>query len=218
VLVNAIYFLAGWASPFDYRQTRGAMFSRTASDRVLVAMMHHRTTFGYVQADGMSMLEMPYHGGDAAMWIVLPDAVDGLAELEQTIDATKLAAWADAMTHEPIGVAIPRFEIDPPGATELRGPLASLGIRDAFSDRADFRGIAADGRLFISDVFHKAFVQVDEQGTEAAAATAVAIDVSAARPPPPTSVRFRADHPFLYFVVDKTSGLILFMGRIVDPS
>lgn len=217
VLVNAIYFLADWAAPFDPRMTRRSMFSRTASDSVPVAMMHHRATFGYAQADGIQMLEMPYLGGNAAMWIVLPDAVDGLDAVEQTIDATKLAAWSALLTQEELDVAIPRFEIDPAGSTALQGPLAALGMPAAFGPGADFRGIAADGGIFISDVFHKAFVEIDEHGTEAAAATGVVINVSSRRVTPPAP-RFNADHPFLYFIVDKTSRLVLFMGRVADPS
>jgi serpin B len=217
VLVNAIYFLADWASPFDLEQTRPAPFSKTATDQTSVLTMHQRATFGYARADGMSMLEMPYQGGDAAMWIVLPDKVDGLADLEQTIDATKLAAWSKALAREEIDVAIPRFKIDPAGATELSKPLGALGMHDAFdSSRADFTGMAAGGGLFISGVFHKAFVQVDEKGTEAAAATAVVMSESAAHPP--STARFNADHPFLYFIVDRTSGLVLFMGRVAAPS
>jgi serpin B len=216
VLVNAIYFLADWASPFALDDTRPLPFHTSARQQTSALMMQQRGTFATARADGMTMLEMPYQGGDAAMWIVLPDDVDGLADLEASIDATKLAAWSKALTSDKLEVTIPRFKIDPAGATELSDPLGTLGMRDAFDPaKADFTGMAAGGGLFISGVFHKAFVQVDEKGTEAAAATAVVMSESAA-PPPPKG--FVADHPFLYFVVDKTSGLILFMGRVTDPS
>jgi len=211
VLVNAINFLADWASPFPKEDTTSAQFSTSATTHTTVSMMHQTGTFAIAHADGASLLELPYQGGDAAMWIVLPDAVDGVGAVEQSLDAKKLAALSKAAAPAGLDVSIPRFTIDPAGSTELSAPLEALGMRDAFSPAADFTGIAPDGSLSISGVFHKAFVKVDEKGTEAAAATAVVMDEAAMIPP--TLPKFTADHPFLYFIVDKGSGLVLFMGR-----
>ena len=151
---------------------------------------------------------------------VLPDKVDGLAAVERSLDAGKLAAWTKALAREEVLVWLPRFVVDPPEAMELSRPLQALGMARAFDrERADFTGIAnpprpAD-RLYIGAVFHKAFVKVDEQGTEAAAATAVVMPRGAGMPRPVPE--FKADHPFLFFMVDRASRLVLFMGRVAEP-
>jgi serpin B len=220
VLVNAIYFLGAWHHAFPRAATFDEKFTTARGPRP-VAMMHRTASFGLATDDGVGILELPYAGGDMAMWIVLPDDVDGLARVEQALDAATLAAWGAALDVVEVAVSLPRFTIDPPSPMALAEDLGALGMRRAFdADGADFTGIAnppdpAD-RLFISAVFHKAFVQVDEQGTEAAAATAVAMSRAGGMPEP--VVEFRVDRPFLFLIVDKISGLVLFLGRVVDPS
>ena len=220
VLVNAIYFLADWKDPFEKHATREQPFTVAPGKTRPAMLMVRRGSYRMAKADGVSVLELPYAGGDAAMLVVLPDRVDGLEAVEKTLDAAKLAAWTQALAPQELLVWLPRFVVDPPAAMELSKPLQALGMARAFDrERADFTAIAnppkpAD-RLYIGAVFHKAFVKVDEKGTEAAAATAVAMPRGGGAPRPVPE--FKADHPFLFFIVDKASGLVLFMGRVAEP-
>ena len=221
VLVNAIYFLADWQSQFEKQSTSPRPFSLTATTKKSVDTMHQVGQFRIAKIAGGKLLELPYKGGSAAMWIALPDATDGLAAFERTLDAKQFASWPAAFQSRQVLVALPRFTIDPAEPLALRPQLEALGITKAFSDRdADFTGIGtpsdANQRLYISAVFHKAFVKVDENGTEAAAATAVVMAEGTGAPAKREEVI--VDHPFLFFIVDKPSGLILFMGRVVDPA
>ena len=220
VLVNAIYFLADWQTPFEPRATFDAPFT-TASGKKPVPTMHARNVLRLAKRDGVKFLELPYQGNDIAMWIALPDKLDGLADVEKALSATNLDAWKTALTSQEVDVSLPRFKIDPAEAVRLKDHLIALGMVDAFQDTAaDFKAIGvppdAGKRIYISEVFHKAFVKVDEKGTEAAAATAVVAPTGAGMPRP--AEPFNADHPFLFFIVDKPSGMILFMGRVADPS
>jgi serpin B len=220
VLVNAVYFLADWAEPFEKEATSDQPFTLAAGQRKNVATMHQRGGFRVAHLDGVSLLELPYQG-DAAMIFVLPDQLDGLAAVEGALDPATFERWRAALAPSQVAVSLPRFRIDPPQPTELSSHLTALGMADAFdSARADFSGIAAPAdsaqRLSISAVVHKAFVKVDEKGTEAAAATAVVMEGAGAAPRPVPELKL--DHPFLFFIVDQPSGLILFMGRVADPS
>jgi len=220
VVVNAVYFLARWLHPFEASQTRPAPFHAAGASRD-VPTMHQEASFPFTARDGLQALEMPYEGEKLAMLLVLPDAVDGLEDLESSIDAARLDALVAALAPTRVAVAVPRLEIDPAGSLPLKGALESLGLGVAF-DRAaaDFGGIAgatnpAD-RLALEDVFHEAFVRVDEAGTEAAAATGATMGVTSL--PPPAEAEFRADHPFLFFIRDVGTGLVLFAGRVADPA
>ena len=160
------------------------------------------------------------------MTLVLPDAVDGLDAVEARLTPTALEKWIGAARGEDVVVSLPKLEIDPADALSLGATLSAMGMPLAFDrKKADLTGIAnppdPDERLFISDVFHKAHVKIDEKSTEAAAATAVV--VAASRPsasgsPEPPPKEFKADHPFLFMVRDLRSGLVLFMGRVADPA
>jgi serpin B len=221
VLVNAIYFLAYWSDPFEKAATSDQPFALSASSTKSVPTMHRTGRLGYAQLDGVKVLELPYKGGDASMIVVLPDAQEGLPAVERSLSAARMEGWRRALSTDPVEVALPRFEISP-ASLPLAGDLQALGMPLAFDrNKADFGGIGKPAdpgeRLYIAKVFHKAFVKVDEKGTEAAAATAVIL--AAPGSAAPAKVReFKADHPFLFFVVEKTSGLILFMGRVADPS
>jgi serpin B len=223
VLTNAIYFLADWEDPFDKSQTRPVAFHPTPSTSKDVPTMHQAEHFKFAQTDGVKVLEMPYQGGRFAMTLVLPDAADGLDAVEKRLSSTVFEGWVKALNGERVMVALPRFEINPKGSLSLGDILTGLGMPLAFDrERADFTGIAnpprpAD-RLYISKVFHKAFVKLDEKGTEAAAATAVVMARAGAAPPSKPPAEFRADHPFLFFLRDVRSGMILFAGRVNDPS
>jgi serpin B len=220
VLVNAIYFLADWKDPFEKQQTTEQPFTLAPGKTRPAMMMRRRGGYRIAKGDGASVLELPYAGGDTAMLVVLPDKVDGLPAVERSIDATKLTAWTQALVDQQVQVWLPRFLIDPPASMELSRPLKALGMAKAFDrGRADFTAIAnppkPEDRLYIGAVFHKAFVKVDEKGTEAAAATAVVMPRAGGMPPPVPD--FKVDHPFLFFIVDKPSGLVLFMGRVAEP-
>jgi len=220
VLVNAIYFLADWADPFDKRSTRDEPFFAAATAKKDVPTMHRTGRYPVAKADGVSVIELPYRGEEASMVVVLPNARDGLAAVEKGLSASRLEGWRKALAPANVEVALPRFEIRPPSIS-LGQELAALGMPLAFdSQKADLTGIAkaADPRerLYVAKVFHKAFVKVDEKGTEAAAATAVVVAKGGGAPAPATP--FVVDHPFLYFIVEKTTGLVLFMGRVVDPA
>ncbi len=221
VLVNAIYFLADWADPFMQHTTYEDTFNVSATSQKKTPMMHGGGSRRVVQEGGMKILELPYQGNDAAMLVILPDRADGLAEVEASLSAAKLDAWLAALATKTVSIALPRFTVSPQPSMSLGEELKKLGMPDAFdADKADFTGIANPTdrreRLKISKVFHKAFVKVDEKGTEAAAATAVSMPKGGG--PPSNEVTFKADHPFVFVIVDKKSGLALFVGRVVDPT
>jgi serpin B len=221
VLVNAIYFLGDWQDPFEKDHTKPASFSTSATAKKDVPFMNQAESFGFVEKDGVKAVALPYKGGSMSMLFVLPDKVDGLPELEKSLDAAKLDALVKSLEQQRVLVSIPKFKIDPPKTLEMGPALKKLGMVLPFDrDKADFTGIAnppspAD-RLYVSEVFHKAFVLVDEKGTEAAAATAVPMARAGAAPSKPAE--FKADHPFLFFIRDEASGMILFMGRVADPA
>ncbi len=221
MLVNAIYFLGDWQDQFKKNSTFDQPFHVSKTEEHKVPMMHQMQHFRFVAKGGLKAVELPYKGGDMSMLVVLPDAVDGLDALEASFDAKKLESIVNSLKDQNVNVALPKFKVDPAGALSLRDALAEIGMPLAFdADRADFTGIAnppspAD-RLYIGAVFHKAFVKVDEKGTEAAAATAVVMPRAGGMPP--KAVSFTADHPFLFFIRDHKTGLVLFMGRVADPA
>jgi serpin B len=219
VVANAIYFHGNWEQPFAVKGTTPAPFNVTATSTKDVPTMYQWGRFGFVARDGVKVLQMPYQGGELAMTVVLPDAADGLDAVEKQLTPAALDGWISGLQTGMIDVALPRFKVDPPQATDLAGTLSALGMPLAFDrDKADLSGIAAPGseRLHVSKVFHKAFVNVDETGTEAAAATGVGVAEASAMPAQPAV--FHADHPFVFMVRDVRSGVILFMGRVSDPA
>jgi serpin B len=222
VLANAIYFLGQWAHPFRAEETKPAPFHASGSNAESVPTMHELEHLRFAHTDGVQVLEIPYTGGQLAMTFVLPDAMEGLDAVESRLSPAIVTSWLGALALTRVRVSMPRFEISPADPLALKGILSSLGMPLAFDHlKADFTGIGssprADDRLFLSDVFHKAFVKVDESGTEAAAATGGAMrrPTFILREPPP--VAFTADHPFLFFLTDVGSGAILFMGRVKSP-
>jgi serpin B len=221
-LVNAIYFLGDWADPFKRDETRLMPFHLTASEAKDVPTMNRTYQFRIAKGDGVTALEIPYKGGELSMMLLLPDEVEGLAAVEATLDGKKLDALASAMKSEWVWVALPKFEVSPAVSLSLGEDLKALGMPLAFDrNLADFTGIANPPnpaeRLAIGKVFHKGFVRVDEKGTEAAAATAVlGVETGAALDSGPR--RFQVDRPFLFLIRDNASGLVLFLGRVSDPS
>jgi serpin B len=172
------------------------------------------------EVDGTQLVELPYVGGRFAMMFAVPGKKDGLPEVEKSLDAARFDRWVKALAPERVQLALPKFEVDPPESIALRDALLALGMKTPFDrKKADFTKIAdpprPDDRLFIGNVFHKAFVKVDEKGTEAAAATAVVMPRAGGAPQQPKQVT--VDRPFLFFLRDRTSGMILFAGRVLDP-
>jgi serpin B len=212
VLTNAIYFKGKWASQFDADKTRDEDFWPVPKRSVKVPMMHQTAEFGYMETDDLQVLELPYEGAALSMVVLLPKAA-GLDTLEQALNADTLAAWLDGIREQKVIVSLPRFKVT--AGLDLTGVLAGMGMADAFSSMAaDFSGMTGGRDLYISAVVHKAFVDVNEEGTEAAAATGVVMTLTSAGPAHPI---FRADHPFIFLIMDRESDSILFMGRLVDP-
>lgn len=217
VLANAIYFKGKWATPFDSSVTKITPFYGMSNDSVLVPMMHKAGhEFGYMENSLVQCLEMPYAGNNLSMVVILPKNRNELNKLEKAFTEEIFNTWMKSLVKEKVSVFFPRCKALK--SFSLTKELSSLGMPDAFGGAADFSGMTGAKDLCISDVIHKAFIDVNEEGTEAAAATAV-IMTRGARPQmmpkiPPT---FRADHPFLFIIRDTRSGVILFMGRITNP-
>ncbi|MBM3122273.1 MAG: serpin family protein [Chloroflexi bacterium] len=214
VLANAIYFKAGWLHPFEADATSPQDFHRLDGSTVEVPMMHQEESLGYAAGEGVQALELPYVSGDMSMLILLPD--EGRFEAFQDgLSAPTLEAVLSGLSYRPVVLSLPRFSYT--SAFSLVDALKELGMADAFDpDRADFSGMDGARDLFISDVLHKAFVAVDEKGTEAAAATAVIVEVTSAPIDQPVAVTI--DRPFVYLIRDTRTGSILFLGRVQDPS
>jgi len=212
VLTNAIYFKGKWAEQFDKSATQEAPFSVTETEKVTAPMMSLKGDFGYMGDDSLQALEMPYAGGELSMLVLLPKSPAGLAEIEKSLTPKSLAGWILALRTQEVQVCLPRFKMT--GEFSLAETLRSMGMSEAFTDKADFSGMDGKRDLVISAVVHKAFVDVNEEGTEAAAATGVIIGSISVKPPPPV---FRADHPFLFLIRHEPTGAILFLGRVADP-
>ena len=214
VLINAIYFKGRWESQFKKNRTKESPFWLSMDKSVEVPMMTQKHQFRYMESDSLQVLELPYVGGDLAMMVLLPRKVVGLTQFEADLSVENLNTWIGRLRKREISVFLPKFKMT--SQFRLGETLASMGMPDAFGGNADFSGIDGTKNLFISAVIHKAFVDVNEEGTEAAAATAAVISVtSAPATPPPT---FRADHPFVFLIRDNHTGSILFVGRVVNPN
>jgi serpin B len=216
VLVNAVYFKADWIEKFEKRATSDKPFFVDGKDSANVSTMQQTHGFNYFQNDSMQMMEMPYVGG-CSMLVLLPRAHDGLPALENSLTADSFDTWLKQMQPQLLRVDLPRFQIE--GSFQMKGPLAELGMTDAFDPhKADFSDITTAQKLVIDQVIHKTFIKLDEAGTEAAAVTAVtAVAASVMRQKPPEPIVFQADHPFLYVLRHQATGTILFMGRITNP-
>ncbi|MGH7280004.1 MAG: serpin family protein [Polyangiaceae bacterium] len=220
VLTNAVYFKGAWRTTFDKKLTKAEAFKAPAGN-VQAQMMHTKLEHGsYADVGDAEVLAIPY-AGDAShrlsMLVVLPKAGKTTATVEGEIDPNEVSKWASACSEASVNLSLPRFKTT--GSFELSAVLKQMGMPAAFGADADFSGIAqkTEDPLYISAVVHKAFVDVNEEGTEAAAATGVVMRAMAATLPPKT-VDFKVDHPFLFFIRDDASGTVLFAGRIEDPT
>ena len=211
VLVDAIYFYGAWATQFDPNLTSNAAFFSAPEMQVQVPMMTQKHAFSYAEDEGLQILELPYNGGDLSMIVLLPRAIDGLAKLEGFLTVENFDKWMQDLAQAEVEVYLPKLEITFP--TRLDDALKSMGMVDAFSERADFSGLDGSRELFLGAVLHKAFIIVNEQGTEAAAATALIMQTKALSFP---TVVFRADHPFVFLIREDSTGCILFIGRVAN--
>jgi serpin B len=220
VLVNAVYFKAQWMEPFSEHATADADFWSGGTQKIKVPMMQRTEHYAYAEPAGadVQVVQIPYRHGEFALSIVLPKQRNGLAAVEQALTTELLATWLADHTTKKLALKLPRFRIDPPQPLLLSPLLRKLGLEDALDPgSADFSGIApAAEQLFISEGFHKAFIDVDEEGTEAAAATALGMRAGAA-PMMEEPIPFVADHPFVFVLHDRATGAVLFIGRMVDP-
>jgi len=211
VLTNAIYFKGDWATQFKVKNTHELPFKLASGKSRKAPMMFQKGNFGFFQDEEIQALEMPYKGEKVSMVVLLPRKVDGLAALEKNLSAGKLSGWLGKLRRMKVDTLFPKFKMT--SRFELSSHLQNLGMKKAFSD-ADFSGMDGSRELYLSGVFHKAFVEVNEEGTEAAAATGAVVGRRSLLRGP----RFRADHPFLFLIRDKATGSILFLGRYAEPS
>ncbi len=211
VLTNTLYLLADWAFPFDSRATTDGGFTRLDGSVVSVPLMHQSLNAGYAAGDGWRAVDLAYAGDEVAMLLVVPD--EGRYLEAETAAAVLFEEARSALVPGDVRLSLPRFEFRTQAS--LPEALRSLGMVDAFDGgRADFSGISSEGGLYISDVIHEVFVSVNEAGTEAAAATAVVMVRGAAVAP----VELTVDRPFLFWLYDRPTGSVLFLGRVLDPA
>lgn len=218
VLANAIYFNASWLTPFPEFLTTDAPFTLLDGTEVSTPMMQIQDGFRYVAGDGYQAVMIPYVGVDTGMIILLPDE-GNFEEFEAGLDARTYREIVDSMAHEELYLVMPKLEFE--YDLSLSGHLVEMGMEDAFDEgAANFSGMAdleeAGENLFISDVLHKAFIKVDETGTEAAAATVAIIEATSALPAEP--IELRIDRPFIFTISDLNRCNVLFMGRVLDPT
>ena len=212
VLTNAIYFNAAWEHPFTEKATHDGTFHLLDGGEVTVPMMRQEESFGYAEGEGYQAVELPYDGRELSMVILLPEAA-AFEAFESSLNAEWVDAIVNDLTYRQVALTMPKFEFD--SSFGLAKTLARMGMPDAFSkEAADFSGMDGTRDLLISKVVHKAFVSVDERGTEAAAATVVIICESEVEAP----IEVTIDHPFIFVIRDIETGTILFVGRVLNPS
>ncbi|MDA3885362.1 MAG: serpin family protein [Candidatus Delongbacteria bacterium] len=215
VLTNAVYFKGEWKEQFNKNSTNEKSFHTFKGSDVPTKMMYNKARYGYYENDKFQFLEMPYKGDDVSMFVLLPKDKQGLSDIEKTLDMKLINTAIKNIVKKDVKVHFPKFKIGL--SYELSNLMKSLGMNDAFSKKADFSKMTGTKELYISAIIHKTFIEVDEKGTEAAAATAVVMRMKSAGPPQPCP-EFIADHPFFYFIRENSTGTILFTGRMNDPS
>jgi len=211
VLTNAIYFKGTWVLQFDPKDTIDEDFTTSAGQIVKVPMMRltgKDAEFNYAETDEIQILEMPYEGEDLSMLIILPKE-NNLEDIEESLTTEKLSEWKNMLKKQRVDIYIPKFKLET--KYSMKDTLTKMGMPTAFTPAADFSGINGQGGIWIDKVIHQAFVEVNEEGTEAAASTAANM-ITAAQPV------FRADHPFIFIIQQKDTGNILFLGRVSDPT
>ncbi len=221
VLVNAIYFYGDWAKQFDSTYTAKKDFHLDNTNKISHKLMWQKSYFEYMETDEFQAIRMPYKGNTIYMEVYLPKSKDGIAEFEKTLTSANHEKWNKSFHSEEVYLTFPKFKMT---ADFSLGKIfeEKMGMKTAFSDAADFYGMVEkkEQGLKISKVIHKAFIDVSEKGTEAAAATAVIMQLvttSIHHEPDPYKI-FTADHPFFFMIKDKSTGSILFMGKVMNPA
>ncbi len=216
VLTNAIYFKANWQDVFEERATKPEPFHLADGSTTDVPMMHQTERFGYSETENWQALAMPYEQNALSMLVILPADREGAMDAtERQLASGELLEALESMQRPKVQVWLPKFSITQ--ELDLGATLQAMGMPLAFSDQADFGGMTPEAELMISKALHKAFVEVDEKGTEAAAATAVVMSLTSAPVEPEKPKVFRADRPFIFLIRHNASGAILFAGRVMDP-
>jgi len=217
VLTNAIYFNAAWQYPFEESMTKDGPFYLLDGSKVTVPMMKQTEHFGYTEGEGYQAVELPYDGRKLSMVILLPRK-ENFEQFEGSLDYQLVDSLIKALEYQRVSLTMPKFEFE--SEFRLKETLTAMGMPDAFVwEIADFSGMTGDRDLFIGDVIHKAFVSVDESGTEAAAATAVLMLPTAGPPEEPEeAVEVTVDRPFIFLIRDIETGAIVFVGRVVNPN
>lgn len=213
LLINAIYFKGKWKSEFDESKTVEMPFYKTGINQVDVPMMKQETEFSVYQGDGFILAEFPYGQGNFVMDVILPDEQDGLTNTLSSVSDANFTSWISQMSKRKTDVSFPRFKYG--FKKKLKDVLSDMGMGIAFTEGADFSNISDQYDLLINDVTHQSFIETNEEGTEAAAATVVDIGMTSM---PPASLVFKMDHPFMYIIRETTTNSIIFMGRVSDPS
>ena len=212
VLTNAVYFNAAWQHQFNKNQTEDGQFHLLDGKQVTVPMMKQTESFGFAKGAGYQAIELPYDGNELSMVILLPE--DGqFKAFEEDLQTQQVSDIINSLRGSRVDLTMPRFEFD--SEFSLKDTLAKMGMPVAFTDSADFSGMTGKRELSISNVIHKAFVSVDETGTEAAAATAVIVGVTSAPVEPP--VELTIDRPFIFLIRDIETGAVIFVGRVLNP-
>jgi serpin B len=214
VLTGAIYFYGKWQDPFVPSRTQPAPFILATGATTRANFMNQTSRCGYTETPATQILEMRYAGTGIAFDVLLPKTLSGLPDLERSLTVENLSGWLGNLTTRNVQLSLPKFRTE--SEFSLRKALSTMGMPRAFTDKADFPGIDPKRGLAISEVVHRAFVDVSEQGTEAAAATGITMRATAMRMPEQTVV-FRADHPFIFLIRDTRSGVILFIGHLMNP-
>lgn len=213
LLINAIYFKGKWKSQFDESKTIPMPFYKSAGNQINVPMMKQKTDFKVYAGNGFAMAEFPYGQGNFVMDVILPDEPGGLSNAIASLSDESFTAWLNQMNARETDVSFPRFKYG--FKKKLKDVLSDMGMGIAFTDAADLSNITDKYDLLINDVTHQTFIETNEEGTEAAAATVVDIGVTSM---PPAALVFKMDHPFIYIIRESTTNSIIFMGRLVDPS
>ncbi|HYX09808.1 MAG TPA: serpin family protein [Bacteroidales bacterium] len=216
ILTNAIYFKAGWQHPFSAAETEKGPFYTYNQEETTCDFMHQTGRFRYFADENFQIAEMPYDNGNYSMAIILPARDKSTSIISKNINSKLLDSLLKSATSKRVKLIIPKFKLTStlqPGQT-----LSGMGMQQAFSKDADFSGINGKKNLYIDAIVHKAFVGVEEKGTEAAASTAVVMSLKSAMTEEPEPVTFKADHPFLFVIRERSTGCIIFMGKLSDPS
>lgn len=214
VLTNAIYFNGGWMFPFDKAATSPSLFHTSKQESIKTDFMHQTRSYPYYEDEEIQAISLPYKNNRMALMVILPKSIEGWRMISQVINYERINLVISGMGTREVQLVIPKFRSEL--QINLRQELTSMGMGTAFSRHADLSGMTGEKNLYVDEVIHKAFIEVNEKGTEAAAATAAIIGLKSSLRDDP--VRFNADHPFVFFLLDRQTGCIIFTGRLVKPS